>query len=305
MRQTALNEIINRSRLLCCGVLLAATAVNANAELQPGDRYVHMGSSFAAGPGIQNNLDENCGRSDQNYAHLVARELQLDLVDVSCNGATIDNIVYLPHTSPFGGETLPPQMEALTEDTRLVTITVGGNDFNYAGNLLRDSCQADPTPVADLPEYIADLICGPASPETNRLASDYALALVKAELSEMLRQIRERAPEATVVLVDYVSMLPPHGGSCGSVMPLSTEDARHFRRQANRFRVASKRAARQRGALIVQWSRASEEHHVCSDDPWANGWVFDLGTGVIGYHPNAEGMRQATRLVLEALSATE
>jgi hypothetical protein len=55
----------------------------------PGSRYVAMGSSFAAGPGLPARVPgspRRVGRSTGNYAHLVARALGLDLHDVT--GAT-------------------------------------------------------------------------------------------------------------------------------------------------------------------------------------------------------------------------
>ena len=51
-----------------------------------GSRYVAMGSSFAAGPGLPSRVPgspRRAGRSTGNYAHLVARELGLDLHDVT------------------------------------------------------------------------------------------------------------------------------------------------------------------------------------------------------------------------------
>jgi hypothetical protein len=50
-----------------------------------GSGHVAMGSSFAAGPGLPSRVPgspRRAGRSTGNYAHLVARELGLDLHDV-------------------------------------------------------------------------------------------------------------------------------------------------------------------------------------------------------------------------------
>ena len=53
----------------------------------------------------------------------------------------MDNVVSVPQLADPGG-IRPPQIEALTLDTRLVTVTVGGNDFSYLRNLIIYSCQA-------------------------------------------------------------------------------------------------------------------------------------------------------------------
>ena len=64
--------------------------------LAAGDRYVAMGSSFAAGPGIGQRVagsPRSAGRSTGNYAHQVARRLGLGLDDVTFSGATTQDIL--------------------------------------------------------------------------------------------------------------------------------------------------------------------------------------------------------------------
>ena len=59
-------------------------------------RYVALGSSMAAGPGIRPSAPGapfGSGRSARNYAHLVAERLGLDLVDVTFSGATTANVL--------------------------------------------------------------------------------------------------------------------------------------------------------------------------------------------------------------------
>lgn len=48
----------------------------------------------------------------------------LNLVDVSCGGATTAHIL-------GAWSELAPQIDAVTSDTKLVTVTIGGNDLNY------------------------------------------------------------------------------------------------------------------------------------------------------------------------------
>ena len=69
-------------------VIVSCSPEEAVVTLAPGAKYVALGSSFAAGPGIAEQLG-GCGRSDRNYSHLIAEELGLTLNNVSCSGATI------------------------------------------------------------------------------------------------------------------------------------------------------------------------------------------------------------------------
>jgi lysophospholipase L1-like esterase len=96
--------------------------------IRAGSRYVAMGSSFAAGPGLPSRVPgspRRAGRSTGNYAHLVARALSLDLHDVTFSGATTGDIL----GPSAAGQ--PAQVDALTPDTALVTITAGGNDVGW------------------------------------------------------------------------------------------------------------------------------------------------------------------------------
>ena len=65
-------------------------------SIPAGSRYVAMGSSFAAGPGIAPRASASprrAGRSAGNHAHLVASALGLDLHDVTYSGATTSDIL--------------------------------------------------------------------------------------------------------------------------------------------------------------------------------------------------------------------
>ena len=78
-------------------------------------RYVALGDSYTAGPLIPNPTGEpiDCGRSTNNYPHVVARAIHPAVFrDVSCGSATTKDMT-MPQTGlPLGG-TNPPQFDAL------------------------------------------------------------------------------------------------------------------------------------------------------------------------------------------------
>ncbi|MGY1747692.1 SGNH/GDSL hydrolase family protein [Modestobacter sp. SYSU DS0511] len=149
-------------------------------------RYVALGSSFAAGPGIEPILHPGCGRSGRNYAHLVAERLGYDLADVTSGGATVEDVLTRPQALLAGG-TVPPQVDAVGPDADLVTVTVGGNDVEYLLTLLRCSFQADPE-GAPLP---ARAFFGtPVDPA----AVDAALDELPQRLAGLVGEVRRRAP---------------------------------------------------------------------------------------------------------------
>jgi len=115
-------------------VTIAFIVVFVQAKRLPTGRsdYVALGSSFAAGAGLgplQTASPVLCARSRGGYPQVLARELRLSIVDMSCGGAVTGNV-------SNGGQFFQgPQIRALGPETRLVTLTVGGNDVGYIGDL--------------------------------------------------------------------------------------------------------------------------------------------------------------------------
>lgn len=254
--------------------------------------YVALGSSFASGPGIEPIIDPGCGRSGANYAHLVAQRLGYDLVDVSCGGATIDNLLDVPQALMTGG-TVPPQLDSLRPDADLVTITAGGNDVEYMLSLGRCSYRVAPEAA---PPGAGEFFATPAA------SVDAILADLPAKLAGLVAAIHDRAPTARVVLVDYLTVLPDDGG-CAD-LPMTDEDLSSCVALGRRLEAATAEAARLSGADLVTASTISRDHTVCSAEPWVTGWEFgDLLAGGVGpYHPNAAGMRAVADAVIGTLT---
>lgn len=262
-----------------------ATGPQGAPSIEPGARYVAMGSSFAAGPGIPT-YDETppapCYRSNQNYAHQLAARLDLTLIDVSCSGATTAHL-----NGPRG--TIPPQLDALTPDTRLVTITIGGNDLGYIGGLTTSSCaglQKETGVDGDCPPPIA--------PPAESTFNDVAL-----RMDAIAKEVRRRAPKAQLVFVDYLAVLP-EGGTC-SATPLDEFAADGARYTARRLAEITRTVAGENGASIITASEFSKGHDACSPDPWMHGYPRpEVPISGAPYHPNLAGMT-AVADALEAL----
>jgi lysophospholipase L1-like esterase len=257
--------------------------------------YVALGSSFAAGPGIDPILDARCGRSGGNYAHLVAERLGFDLVDVTCGGATVDDVLSRPQPLMLGG-TVPPQLDSMRSDAELVTITVGGNDVEYMLTLARCSYRIAPE-VA--PPGAGEFFGTPVAPA----AGEAALAALPEKLAGLVSAVRHRAPRARILLVDYLTVLP-EGRRCAE-LPITQDDLGTCVDLGRRLEAATAEAARAAGAELVAASAISRDHTVCDPEPWVTGWEFGdvLAGGVAPYHPNAAGMRAVAEAITGTLSA--
>lgn len=256
-------------RLALAAIALAATPALAKpAPLPEGARYVALGSSFAAGPGVGPNTPgtpDRCGRGTLNYPNLLAEKLKLSLVDATCSGATTEHVL-----GPW--KEVPPQIDSVTADARLVTITIGGNDVNFVGNIFAAACEQMPVPDARCQKW-RDI--GEDVWKGNEL-----------RMRSIVRQVRQKAPEARVVFVDYIAVLPPKG-LCAA-LPISEQRMEQSRKAARRLARLTAKVAREEGAEVFRFSRLSRSHAPCSAEPWSNGIAAPPGDG-IPVHPNRVG----------------
>lgn len=248
-----------------------------------GDHYVAMGSSFASGPGVSPrspSTPRRAQRSAANYAHLLAARLNVDLTDVTYSGETAAQLLR-------GGSGRPAQVDALLPTTKLVTLTCGGNDVGYIPVLFG----------ASLPRAI-----GALPPLRRRLtglmeATDARFDRLPEVFDDLLAEVYRRSPQAIVVVVDYLTLLPPEGTAAP---PLPPDVAQWGRQTAERLSHVTAAAAERAGCVLIAASTASQGHHAWSAQPWTH--RFRLGRHTAPYHPNGAGMQAVADLLTEALA---
>lgn len=261
------------------------------AESLEGARYVAMGSSFAAGPLLppaKSGAPVRCGQSMNNYPTLLAERFGTVLVDRTCSGARTDHVL-----GAWGD--IPPQIDAVNEATRLVTVTIGGNDLNYIGNLFSATClqrareagaaggQVKPCRTLDVPT-----------------PADYQR--VEAQLDEIARRVRLAAPRARLVFVQYLTPLP---AKLCPATPVGEQDAALVRRIGVRLAEITGRVAQQNKALVVEMNRASATHTPCDPEPWMIGFPkgYDGKQG-LQWHLNLTGMMATAESIANGLIAS-
>jgi len=252
-------------------------------------RYVALGDSYTAGPLIPvTQVANGCFRSTNNYPSLVARALAVPtFVDVSCSGAQTKDMT----TGQLPG--VAPQFDALTPDTDLVSVSIGGNDFSVFGTLvgfcptLRAS---DPTGAPCRDAMRAD--------GRDRLLADVQQTSQRVET--VVRRVHELAPHARVVVVGY-PQIAPRQGTCPDLLPLADGDYQYANQVNKRLTQALQHAAAVTHSSYVNLFLASRGHDICSAQPWINGQFTDP-TRALNFHPFAVEEAAAAQLVLAALS---
>ncbi|WP_233515410.1 SGNH/GDSL hydrolase family protein [Marinitenerispora sediminis] len=258
------------------------------------DRYVALGDSFTAGPLIPGQYGSPvfCLRSRQNYPNLVASALGADeFVDASCSGATTEHMT--TSQSLALGTRNAPQFDSLTPDTTLVTVGIGGNDLGYGEILVKCAALSATNPIGDpCRRHYTDADGG------DQLAE--RLDETAGKVADVLAGIRERSPNATVVVVGYLQVLPERTG-CWPTVPVARQDVPYIDRTQTRLNEVLAKAAADAGAVYVDVLERGHDMCAASGSKWVEG-IFPTQPAA-PVHPNAAGMAAVGDRVVAALGA--
>ncbi|MCL8250150.1 GDSL-type esterase/lipase family protein [Aeromicrobium fastidiosum] len=252
-------------------------------------RYVALGDSYSAGAGLlplDPMASPSCLQSTVNYPHVLATRINASLTDATCSGADTTDY-FEPQFSD-----VPPQLDKLTADTDLVTMTIGGNDSSVFSGAIQACITAAPADLAGSPcknqygDSFEDTVRGTTYP-----------ALVKA-----LTAVQQRSPYAQVLILGYPSILPATTG-CYPFVPVATGDVPYLRSLQGTLNDAVRRAASATGATYVDLNGPSEGRDACQ--PIGTRWVEPVigGTNPVILHPNAQGEQALADLAFAAFSS--
>ncbi|BEV00389.1 SGNH/GDSL hydrolase family protein [Novosphingobium olei] len=273
-----------RRALLLANLLVTSTAMARPSPLQSGDRYVALGSSYAAGPGlgtVEDGAPQRCGHGAASYSRVLARTLSLNLVDASCSGSTTEHIL-----EPWNE--IPPQIDAVTANTKLVTITSGGNDVAFVTNLGAAACATMPVGTR------------PTQCPTRHTVSEADWQGVEARLHKIAQEVRRRAPEAKLVFVDYVTVVGRKAG-CAS-LPGSADELAASKATAQRLAALTAKVARREHAVLIRASKLTADHAPCDAQPWSAGLTPPPADQGVPLHPGPLAHGAIARTIAATLS---
>lgn len=284
------------------GVVLGTTT--GNFDFYNIRSYVAMGDSYSAGEGLfpyftdSMTGDNKCHRSPRAYPSFVrapSSEVPLavrspsDWRFIACSGARISN-VRRGGSTQAGEPGTQLDQSAVTANTDLVTITIGGNDAGFAEVLslcLWHACTSSSyQPFNNMPftEWLPQEI-------------DALWDEVNAAHSE----IREASPSAALAVLGYPRLFPdtPDEQNCFKLNPW--DDEQTFLNAMNaRFEGIIEGEANSVGAFFVPVAPHFANHEVCGDGgEWMNGPAAEPELGVppveakdSAFHPNETGQRE-------------
>jgi lysophospholipase L1-like esterase len=266
------------------------TVVVGRADAAP-DTYVAIGDSYTAGPLVPDQVPHpiGCWRSNHNYPHLVAAARSAALRDVSCSGATTDDL-FAPQDVWAGPN--PPQLDAVNASVSTVTVQIGGNDIGFSEIVGR--CAA----VVPLGTPCQDTYVRGGVDEIGR-----RIAATGPKVAAALAEVRRRSPRARVLVVGYPTILPENQPGCWPLLPIAPADVPYLRAKEKELNAMLAARAAAAGARYVDVYGPSIGHDACQL-PGVR-WVEPLLplAPAAPVHPNALGM-QAMAAVVTAAMAT-
>ncbi|WP_159944126.1 MULTISPECIES: SGNH/GDSL hydrolase family protein [unclassified Nocardiopsis] len=255
--------------------LASAPAAAETAQAAPYQHYVSLGDSFVAGPLIREERVQaqmpllGCMRTSNNYPTMLAQRLGVaEFTDASCSGAVINDL-YEPQFSDTR-----PQLDALTPETDLVTVGIAGNDFGFSEILVECAKRSLTNPLGSpCARHYGDEL-------------DQRIENLRPAVAQVYADIAERSPNATVLAVGYLQILPESRG-CWPSTPIARGDVPYLDRAQTALNAMIAEEAEAQGAVFVDVFERG--HDVCqpSSTRWVEGLLPENGAPV---HPNYRGM---------------
>jgi len=303
-----------------------STHASAASELN----WVALGDSYsagvihAAGPTFEEPRD-GCQRTTGSYPEVIRRDLGslVHLRNVSCGNATIAEVTH-SRQSPIGYELhipgvaeihdpdypfapVSPQIDALSPQTDVVTVGIGGNSLGF-GEILGKCITLGPS------GGFGSNPCKDYYTSGDTESIETRLQHVEHDYDQMLAAIHARAPFAKVITVGYPAVIPDNAANClyGNLLQFATirqPDLNWLRDSVLQpLNAAIHRASTAHGDTYVDIYSSSKGHSVCAtgQDKWVEGVKERLGgddnpnTWAL-VHPNTRGQANAATHVEEAI----
>ncbi|HEX6473431.1 MAG TPA: SGNH/GDSL hydrolase family protein [Streptosporangiaceae bacterium] len=266
--------------------------------------WAALGDSYSAGTGASSYLGPpnppDCRRSLQTYSYRVnggslplgdrGERIALDQPDLkACDGAKTVDMYFTQNNR--GAENR--QLTYVTKRTRLVTLTIGGNDLDF-GPILRTCIFSDCSGAPLIP------------PDKASTLQDTLVRLYRDIRGQMRRG-------GELVVLSYPAFLPNPADAAVDPLPSFTrctavnsqitvaELTRIYQAAAQLSNIISGAVAQlgDPSVKFVDVLDAFRGHRICSDAPWANG--VDLLDVPETFHPNDRGyVEMASQLILQA-----
>lgn len=244
------------------------------------DHYFALGDSYSAGDGTPPYTGaKNCYRSEKSYPYLLGTAIPAPIL-IACTSAVTRNIDQAVQYEHLPGTQLG-EMQSYQPGNSLVTITIGGNDADFADELT--SC------------IFSFRAC-----TRNEGTITQRITELTPRLVEIYRKLRQAAPAADIMVAGYPLLVAdPTNAKCHNPtlkIGLSDSEMHMIRKLAGLLNSAIVQAALEAGVTPVahEVAQAFSGHEVCARNE-SDEWIHEI-TGLnvklkSSFHPDTDGYR--------------
>lgn len=227
---------------------------------------VALGDSYSSGLGNPSYYEKRpCWRSYGAYAWQLVYDLALDITDFeACAGATTSGVLH--------GQIEGYHVGGLSKSTGVVTLSVGGDDADFAGVVAR---------CLFVKSWCENQLRKERKVIRNQLPG---------RLDAVYRAIKRRAPNARVIVLGYPYVFGPCAKGGGVSLLHGATDLLD-----NTIRAATRR----NHVYFVDARKAFIGHSECDKDAWIN--HFYGGEPQVSFHPNEAGWSEDALLIEKLL----
>jgi lysophospholipase L1-like esterase len=236
------------------GVLLLLLSLSA-ASAVAADKYVALGDSYSAGNGANStNLNSSCNRNTYAYPYLLSQQKGYALTFVACSGAVT-------------GDVINSQVNSITSDTKLVTITIGGNDIGFTNLIIACTTLGCSSQIASSQNQINTQL--------------------PAKLDATYNAIRAKSATAQVVVLGYGRPFASPPRTCLAATGVSSSEETSLTTLVDSLNTTIKTRALAHGFSYADVNPYWAGHDVCASNPFTNGLtIFHTADS---YHPTRNG----------------
>jgi lysophospholipase L1-like esterase len=235
------------------GALLIVLSLTGSAFAA--DKYVALGDSYSAGNGANStNLDSSCNRNTYAYPYLLAQQKAYALTFVACSGAVT-------------GDVINGQVNSVTSDTKLVTITIGGNDIGFTSLIISCTTLGCSSQIAASQNQINTQL--------------------PAKLDATFNAIRAKSATARVVVLGYGRPFASPPRTCLAATGVSSSEETSLTTLVDSLNNTIKARALAHGFDYADVNPYWSGHDICASNPFTNGLTL-LHTAD-SYHPTRNG----------------
>ena len=262
-------------------------------------KYVALGDSYSSGlggdgywpesnpralqflydyfPGQPPGRDKDCSRNKHAYGPLLAakQKRKRAFVFLACQGDQTPDV-------------LTKQIPAIPDGTRLVTMTIGGNDMGFAP--IVEACAVV---TKDCPGAVAERF-GKDGSKVRELGP---------KLDRVYWELRKKAPYAKVIVIGYPELFAPAKdvSGCGDI---DAADAKLLNQAGRLVNNEIRQAVRRhKGFRFVSLAGRFKGHGMCRDlgpDMWINPITVAGNRKPFSAHPNLRGQQEIANAVRAA-----